>query len=137
MTKKCCLIFPHRAFACSVRERRPLARRTTRWRGLPCQRVTRFSDGRQPVEVTSLVFGQEREHLIGTRAMCGSEVASLGRLWRGGCLTVLGDTTNGERTPQDKPGTVTEIPANCAGNSVAVPVCWFLSAFIGVNRRLM
>src|ERR1017187_2924027 len=97
MTKKCCLIFPHRAFACSVRERRPLARRTARWRGLPCQRVTRFSDGRQPVEVTSLVFGQEREHLIGTRAMCGSEVASLGRLWRGG-LAGLASGSPGGRT---------------------------------------
>jgi hypothetical protein len=45
------------------------------------------------------VFGQEREHLIGTRAMCGSEVASLGRLWRGG-LAGLASGSPGVRTPQ-------------------------------------
>ena len=45
------------------------------------------------------------------------------RCLKRGCLTVLGYTTNGERIPPGKPGTVTEIPANRAGNSVAVPVC--------------
>ena len=35
----------------------------------------------------------------------------------------FGDTTNTGRVPQGKPGTDSEFPANCAGNSCQSPVC--------------